>query len=144
MASLLIGIGVEIIVTIFEVVVRTIPMPLTITFGIIGLAFILYGLVSIIRHRGKGADASQNIANSQAGRDMIQVGKVDGDLLIGGGAKPEEKQTQETLKKLGYIETFMYEATENRDRLMYIKRGAIELYDKEEIAKFREWYQSVG
>jgi hypothetical protein len=52
MASLLIGIGVEIIVTIFGVVVKKMPMPLAIAFGVIGLGLIVYGLVSLIRGIG--------------------------------------------------------------------------------------------
>jgi len=90
MASLLIGLGVEIIVTIFGVVVRTMPIPLAITFGIIGLALILYGLVSIIRRRGKGSDASQSVADSTVGRDIIQANR---DVNIFNEPKLEGKTT---------------------------------------------------
>ena len=48
-AAILIGVGVEIIVTIFGVVVKTIPMPIAIICGIVGLALILFGIVSLVR-----------------------------------------------------------------------------------------------
>ena len=87
MASLLIGIGVEIIVTIFGVVVRTMPMPLAITFGVIGLALILYGIASLIRSKGKDSSASQIIVSG----DLIQNFYYGKSL-----AKEEERVSSES------------------------------------------------
>ena len=84
-ASLLIGIGVEIIVTIFGVVVKTMPMPLAIIFGIIGLALILCGLASLIRSKGKDSSASQSLSKSPGAQQVSHVGRnniqVSGDLI---------------------------------------------------------------
>lgn len=85
-ASLLIGIGVEIIVTIFGAVVKTMPMPLVIIFGVIGLALILYGLVFLIRSKGKEPVPPQIISESpgaqQASHTGNSVTQVQGDYIV--------------------------------------------------------------
>lgn len=51
--SILIGLGVEIIITILGVVVKNVPMPVTIIFVVVGLALIIFGVVSLIRRSKK-------------------------------------------------------------------------------------------
>lgn len=83
-ASILIGIGVDIIATVFQVVLKNIPMPITITLGVMGLALILYGVISIIRNKKTASGLPQDISESPAGRDIYQAGR---DIIV--NAPPE-------------------------------------------------------
>ena len=74
LAAIIIGIGVEIIVTIFGVVVKTMPMPFAIASGIIGFGLIVYGLISLIRG-GKVKLASQ-MNDADMGKHLTQIKKT--------------------------------------------------------------------
>lgn len=112
-ASLLIGIGVEIVVTIFGVVVKTMPMPLAIICGVIGLALILYGLISLIRSKGKGSSPSQSLSKSpraqqasHAGGDIIQVsGDFVQNFYIGENLAKEVRRVSNESEKPIHVES---------------------------------------
>jgi len=53
-AALIIGVGVEIIVTIVGVEVKNIPVPLTIIALTVGLSLIIYGALSMIKRKKRG------------------------------------------------------------------------------------------
>ena len=84
-APILIGIGVEIIVTIFGVVVKAMSMPLVICFGVIGLVLIVYGLVSLIRSKGKDGGNIYQISG-----DLVQ------NFYLGSITAKEEEKVSES------------------------------------------------
>ena len=74
LAAIIIGIGVEIIVTIFGVVVKVMPMPFAIAGGIIGFGLIVFGLISLISS-GRMKLASQ-IYDIDMGGHLNQIEKM--------------------------------------------------------------------